>query len=131
MARCSGIKGDGERCKGEALEGSAWCYSHHPEHRETLRQNGSKGGRRSGRGRHKSTVAEVNAVLAELEEVVKLVRDGKMERADGAVVGQLLNYKLRALEVKMKAREHDEWGEKLAAIEKYQEQWSDARSNTG
>ena len=131
MARCGGIKGDGERCKGEALGGSRWCYSHHPDHRESLRRNGSKGGKRSGRGRRKSTVTEVNAVMVELDEVVELVRSGKMERGDGTVIGQLLNLKLRGIEVKLKAREHDEWEERLAAIEEHQERWGNVPSGVG
>jgi hypothetical protein len=131
IARCDGTKGNGARCKGEALGGSKWCYSHHPDHRESLRRNGSKGGKRSGRGRHKRTVTEVDAVMVELDEVLELVRSGEMERADGAVIGQLLNLKLRGIEVKLKAREHDEWGERLAAIEEHQEQWANARSGVG
>jgi hypothetical protein len=39
-----------------------------------------------------------------------------------------LNLKLRGIEVKLKAREHDEWGEKLAEIEEHEEQWANARS---
>ncbi len=66
--------------------------------------------------------------MVELDEVVELVRSGKMERADGAVIGQLLNLKLRGIEVKLKAREHDEWEERLAAIEEHREQWENARS---
>jgi hypothetical protein len=42
-SQCSAIKGDGERCRGRATEGSQWCYSHNPNHQDQHRRNGSKG----------------------------------------------------------------------------------------
>jgi hypothetical protein len=62
MAKCSAIKPDGTRCKGIAIDSSGYCYAHHPEHAEQRRRNGSKGGKRGGRGR---PVAELAALRDE------------------------------------------------------------------
>ncbi len=47
---------------------------------------------------------------------------GEVERADAAVCGQLLNVKLRALEVERKVKETEELEERLASLEQSQEQ---------
>jgi hypothetical protein len=34
MTKCSGITQAGTACKGIPIEGSQWCYVHHPDHAE-------------------------------------------------------------------------------------------------
>ena len=88
MARCSGITQAGTACKGIPIDGSGYCYVHHPDHAEDRRRHGAKGGKRGGRGRPTSELARLGA---RFEELADKVLSGEVERADGAVAGQLLN----------------------------------------
>jgi hypothetical protein len=45
------------------------------------------------------------------------VLEGKVDRGNAAVAGQLLNYALRAVSVGLKARENEELEERLAELE--------------
>jgi hypothetical protein len=45
-----------------------------------------------------------------------------VERSNAAVVNQILNTRLRAIELERKIREQDELEERLAALEQSQEQ---------
>lgn len=47
---------------------------------------------------------------------------GEVERADAAVCGQLLNVKLRAMEVERKVLETEQLEERIAALEQVQDQ---------
>ena len=75
-------------CKGIPIEGSDYCYAHHPDHTEERRRHGARGGKRGGRGRPSS---ELTRLQARFEELAEKVLSGDVERGIGAVVGQLLN----------------------------------------
>jgi hypothetical protein len=62
-------------------------------------------------------VVEVQRITARLEKLADDVLAGDVDKADGAVVGQLLNYCLRGLSVGLKAREQLELEERLAELE--------------
>ena len=114
MAKCSGITQAGTACKGIPIEGSQWCHAHHPDRSDERRRHGSRGGKRGGRGRPQ---VEVNAVKAQLQELVEGVLAGKVERADAAVVGQLLGTYIRAVGAELKVREQLEVVERLEVLE--------------
>ncbi len=116
--RCRATKANGERCKAPATEPNGYCWAHSPEHAEHRRRITSK----AGRGRKHTTTSAVDAVLAELDEVIKLVRSGQTQSREGAVIAQLMNTKLRGLELRMRAVEHEEWGNKLTEIEAWADQ---------
>jgi hypothetical protein len=114
LAACSAIARSGERCKGVAIDGSGLCYAHHPDHVESRRRAARRGGKRGGRGR---PVAEISELKRRFEELAEDVLDGKLDRGDAAVVGQLLNYAVRAVAVGLKAREQQELEERLEQLE--------------
>ncbi len=114
MAKCAGITQAGTACKGIPIDGSQWCYVHHPDHAEERRRHGSKGGKRGGRGRPQAELAEVKSILRGL---AGSVLKGATDRQDAAVVGQLLNTVIRAVSVELKAREQMELIERLEALE--------------
>ena len=117
MAKCSGITQAGTACKGMPIDGSQWCYVHHPDHAEERRRHGSKGGKRGGRGRRSHTQAELSEVKSILRGLAGSVLKGTTDRQDAAVVGQLLNTVIRAVSVELKAREQAELIERLEALE--------------
>lgn len=105
MVKCSGITRSGERCRGVAIDGSGLCYSHSPNHAEDRRRAASKGGKRGGRGRPQ---VELSDIKDRLRTMVEDVLAGRMDRADAAVAGQLLNTVIRAVGVELKVREQEE-----------------------
>ena len=114
MAKCSGITQAGTACKGTPIDGSDWCYVHDPDTAETRRRHGRKGGKRAGRGRPQSELADIKQRLSDL---ARDVLDGSVEKGKGAVVSQILNVYLRALSVELKVREVTELEERLEELE--------------
>jgi hypothetical protein len=124
MDRCAAIKANGERCGGRAIPGSEWCWNHDPATQDAHRRNGSKGGKRGGRGRPS---AELHRLQARFEELAQKVLDGDVERGDAAVAGQLLNYARACVRDSLDAREQEELVERLERLEEAQEQAGGAR----
>ncbi len=114
MALCSGIKADGGRCRAQAMRNSQWCIGHDPDQAEARRRRASKGGKRGGRGRPQAELANIKARLSDLADGVI---EGRQDRADAAVAGQLFNTYLRAVAVELRAREQLELIERLEALE--------------
>lgn len=127
MAPCAFIKGSEEACKAMPMKGEGWCYTHHPDTAEKRRRDGSKGGRRGGRGR---PVSEVQRITSRLEQLADDVLDGRVDRADAAICGQLLNYCLRGLSVGLKAREQEELEDRLTELEGALERKGERRYGT-
>ncbi len=119
MAKCSGITQAGTACKGMPIDGSQWCYVHHPDHAEERRRHGSKGGKRGGRGRPQSELAGIKQRLSDLADAVL---EERVDRGVGAVASQVLNVYLRAVAVELKAREQLEVVERLERLEEGLEQ---------
>ncbi len=114
MGRCSGITRTGTACKGIPIDGSQWCYVHHPDHAEERRRHGAKGGKRGGRGRPTTELARLRD---RFEELADKVLAGEVERADGAVAGQLLNGARACVRDLLAAREQEELIARLEELE--------------
>ncbi len=114
MAKCSGITRAGTACKGIPIDGSGYCYTHHPDRVEERRRHGSKGGKRGGRGRPS---AELARLQRRFEELAEQVLSGDVERGVGAVAGQLLNGARACVRDGLTAREQEELVERLEALE--------------
>ncbi len=114
MARCQAIKADGERCRGEATPGVEWCYSHDPARAEERRRNASRGGRRGGRGRAGTDLADLKR---DIRGVIDGVLAGTISQGPGAVALQGYNALLRAAKVELEVREQTELIERIEALE--------------
>ena len=114
MSLCSGIRADGGRCKAQAIRGAEWCVNHHPDYEGARRRRNSKGGKRGGRGRPTS---ELKLLQARFEELADKVLAGEVDRADGAVAGQLLNGARACVRDGLSAREQEELIERLELLE--------------
>lgn len=117
MARCAAIKANGERCKGIAI-GSEWCYQHDPEHAEERKRNAQKGGRRGGRGR---PLGEVGELKDQLKDLAAGVLDHRINAGVATIVNQIINTRLRAIELERRIREQDEILERIEELERSQE----------
>ena len=114
MAKCSGITQTGTACKGTPIDGSQWCYVHHPDHAEERRRHGARGGKRGGRGRPTSELARLQR---RFEELADMVLAGDVDRAAGAVAGQLLNGARACVRDGLTAREQEELVERMEELE--------------
>ncbi|MDP8951171.1 MAG: hypothetical protein M3N18_02845 [Actinomycetota bacterium] len=104
------------------MPGAEWCYAHHPDHQEERRRSASKAGKRGGRGRGSGELAAIKDLLADLTDRV-LGEEGVEPLSTGAaaVANQLINTRLRAIELERKIRETEELEERLEALEAMQE----------
>ena len=92
---------------------------HDPDHEQDRRRRASKGGRRGGRGRPQ---VEISTVKAQLQDLADGVLSGAIERADAAVVGQILNVYLRAVSVGLQVQEQMDLSVRLEELEDLLEQ---------
>src|SRR5687767_8309723 len=114
MGKCSCITQAGTACKGIPIDGSQWCYVHHPDHAEERRRHGSRGGKRGGRGRPSVELARLQA---RFEELAEKVLSGEVERGVAAVAGQLLNGARACVRDGLAAREQEDLVARLEALE--------------
>ena len=119
MAKCSGITQAGTACKGIPIDGSDYCYAHHPDHIEERRRHGSKGGKRGGRGR---PVAELGALREENADIRRRLLEGELPPNVAAVAVQSINTDIRAVGATLKAREQEEIATRLEELETLLEQ---------
>jgi hypothetical protein len=87
------------------------CYQHDPARAEDRRRNASKGGRTRGSG-------EISDLKAQLKKLATNALAGDVERGVAAVVNQILNSRIRLVELERKIREQEELEERLEALER-------------
>jgi len=110
MARCAAIKANGERCRLDAQEKQDTCWAHSPENSERRRKRASRGGRAKAN-------RELPSIKALLEDLTEQVLSGELPTGPAAVANQLINTRLRAIELERKIREAEEIEERLSALE--------------
>jgi hypothetical protein len=114
LAKCAGITQAGTRCKGIAIDGSSYCHAHDPDRAEERKRYGSKGGRKAGRGR---PVAALGALRDENADIRRRLLEGELQPGVAAVAIQSLNCDIRALATTLKAKEQEEFAERLEGVE--------------
>ena len=114
MGKCSGITRAGTACRGIPIDGSQYCYVHHPDHDQERRRHGARGGKRGGRGR---PVAELAALRTENASLRDRLLEGELAPNVAAVAVQSLNTDARLVVAALKAREQEELVERLEELE--------------
>lgn len=110
MARCSGTRRDGGQCTTIVKPPNEYCYQHDPARSEERRRNASRAGKtRPSR--------EITSIKVQLAEMVDTVLSGVVSTAPYAVANQLINTRLRAVELERKMRETDELEARIAELE--------------
>jgi hypothetical protein len=92
------IWGDGKRCQAQAIRSSQYCINHDPTQAGVRQRRNSKGGKTGGRGRPGGP-AEVADLKARLKDLAEQVLQGEVDKGRAAVVIQIFNSYLRAVEV--------------------------------
>ena len=119
MNRCLGTKRDNSPCTVAVEPPQNYCWWHDPANAEQRKQAASRGGKRAGRGRPQTELADIKQRLSDLADNVL---DDTVDKGKGAVVSQVLNVLLRALSVELKLREQEEILERVAELEALVEQ---------
>ena len=114
MNRCPGTKRDGSGCTVSVEPPQTYCWWHDPTNAAVRKQAASRGGKRAGRGRPQ---AEITSIKEQLQDLADRILGGDLDRADGAVVSQILNVKLRAISTELAVREQLELIERMEALE--------------
>ncbi len=110
MARCAGTKRDGGQCTTIVKPSQTHCYQHDPARAGERRRNASKAARTR-------PSKEITSIKAQLAEMVETVLSGAVPTAPYAVANQLINTRLRAIEIERKAKETDELEARLEELE--------------
>jgi hypothetical protein len=110
VARCAGIKRDGGKCTATVELPNEYCWWHDPANAEQRKKAASKGGKAVG-------LREIRDLKSTLEDLYANVLGGSVDKGDAAVANQILNTRLRALELERKIKETDELEERIAGLE--------------
>ena len=111
MPQCAGIKRDGGRCAVVVGPGQSHCYQHDPDKADERHRNASRGGRSKARG------GELPGLKKQLRDLAADVLEGKTETGRAAVVNQIYNSIIRAIEQERKNYETGELAERMEAFE--------------
>src|SRR5215218_5201090 len=122
MPRCSHTYADSSQCKRIVSAEQGYCYSHNPARASERQRNAARGGKAKAGG-------EIGRVKSRLQALADMVEEGRMDRADAAVIGQIWGTYLRAISTEMKQKEQLELIERLEALEEGLEQ-NKRRSST-
>ena len=113
--QCRATKPNGERCRGAAKGPSGYCWATDPKNAQRRRRTASKAAR-------SKPSREIRDLKKQLEDLASEVLAGRVERGNAVAVNQILNTRLRALEVERKIREQDELEARIEALEEVREE---------
>ena len=111
MARCAHTYGDYSQCKRIVGAEQDYCYSHDPGRSEERKRNAARGGKAKASG-------EMRALKTRLQALADMVEEGRMDRADAAVIGQLLGNYIRAVGMELKVKEVTELEGRFEELER-------------
>ncbi len=111
MAVCRATKANGEPCTLPARGPQGLCWAHDPANSEKRSRVASKAAR-------SKPSRELAALKAQLQDLTHDVLAGDLETGRAAVANQLINTRLRAIEVERRVKEAEELEERLEAIER-------------
>jgi hypothetical protein len=111
MAVCRAIKANGEPCTLPANGPQGFCWAHDPANREKKRR------RMASRAARSKPSRELTALKAQLQDLTKRVLASDLETRRAAVANQLLNTRLRAIELERKIKGTAELATRLEALD--------------
>jgi hypothetical protein len=110
MPRCAGLKRDGAQCTATVEPPQRYCWWHDPANAEKRRRAASKAAR-------SKPSRELSTLKALLSDLTDRVLDGGLETGPAAVANQLINTRLRAVELERKIKETDDLEARLDELE--------------
>jgi hypothetical protein len=110
VPRCAATKPDGSPCERIVGASHMYCYAHDPSNADKRRRDASRAGRSTPSG-------ELREVKGLLKRLTQQVLSGELGTSSAAVANQLLNTRLRAIELERKWKEIEELEARLEAVE--------------
>ena len=110
-AQCTAVKRNTERCTLPANGPQGLCWAHDPANAEKRRRGASRGGKAKAN-------RELPSIKARLEDLTEQVLSGELPTGPAAVANQLINTRLRAIELERKIKETEELEARLEALER-------------
>lgn len=110
MARCAGTTRGGGRCTAIVKPPQSYCYAHDPERASERKRNASRAAK-------SKPNREILDIKNHLKELTLEVLSGATATAPYAVANQLINTRLRAIELERKVKETEELEERIEALE--------------
>jgi len=107
---CRATKRNGEPCKTPATGSNGYCWAHDPANADKRRRTASRAGSSKGGG-------EISDLKAQLKKLAADALSGEVERGVAAVVNQILNSRIRLVELERKIKEAEELEARLEALE--------------
>ena len=111
--RCNGITREGARCTRSADGPNGLCWLHDPGRSEDRSRAASRAGR-------SKPNRELSGLKTQLQDLTEQVLAGDLETGRAAVANQLINTRLRAIELGRKIRETEELEARIEALEQPQ-----------
>jgi hypothetical protein len=111
VARCSGIKVSGERCRNRPTTGSEYCPAHAPERAQARRESASKAGRARG------PAQELVELRGRIRKYMDRVEKGELEKGKASVLAQLAGVAGRLYEAERRILETQELAGRLEELE--------------
>ena len=119
MAFCRGTKRDGLQCTATVEPPQTYCWWHDPDNAEQRRRAAS----RAAKSKPNREIAAVKTLVEELtNRVIGAEGSDLLSASAGAVAAQLINVRLRAIELERKIKETEELEERIAALERRAQQ---------
>ena len=100
-SKCPAITAAGEGCRGYVHPGKGYCPAHDPARAQARKEAASKAGR-------VRTHTEFKEVKAQLRRLADDVLAGRQNRADAAVVAQVLGVWAKVAEAEVRLRQFEE-----------------------
>jgi hypothetical protein len=110
MPRCAAIKPNGSPCERIVGASQTYCYAHDPANADKRRRDAARAGR-------SIPNAELREVKGLLKKLTQQILSGELQTSSGAIVNQLVNTRLRAIELERKWREVEQLEGRLEAVE--------------
>ncbi len=110
MDVCRATKANGEACRAPATGLHGYCWAHDPKNADQRRKMASRAARAK-------PSRELARLKAQLQDLTTDVLAGELETGRAAVANQLINTRLRAVELERKIKETDELEARLDALE--------------
>jgi hypothetical protein len=107
MAVCAGIKRSGGRCTLSVEPGKTFCHHHDPDRSEERSRAASRAGK-------SKPSREIRGLKKQLEDLAEDIRAGRVERGDAVVVNQILNTRVRLIEIERRVEEAEREPDRIA-----------------
>jgi hypothetical protein len=108
--RCAGTKRDNSPCTAAVEPPQRYCWWHDPANADKRRRAASKAGK-------SKPSREFAGLKAQLQDLTEGVLAGEVPTGPAAVANQLINTRLRAVELERKIKETDELEARLEDLE--------------